>query len=83
VGWVRTDETLATIYPPGFDHRNHGVTLMDSLTVARAYDGAVRLWAQVGGGHGMLPDDHPCHPQNVWQGGLSAGYHPVNAAVPL
>lgn len=41
--FVRTPETLQTIYPPGFDHRKTG-TLMDGLAVESVFNAACQLW---------------------------------------
>ena len=41
--FVRTPETLQTIYPPGFDHRKTG-TLMDGLAIESVFDAACQLW---------------------------------------
>jgi len=41
--WVRSDEPLASMFPPGFDHRTTD-TLMDGLSVDAAARAAERLW---------------------------------------
>ena len=43
---VRTVQSYAAVFPPGFDHRTTG-TLMDGLTVEAAAAAAARLWGRV------------------------------------